>query len=225
VNCLDFRREVLVDPCAASADALEHARACPSCAEFHARASALDAEIAGLLEVPAPSGLEDRILESLEPSRGGSRRRFLALAASLAGAATIGTAALFATRDDPVALAGIDFVVEEEANAILTAKPADPGELRHAALTLRLALPAQLGEVRYIGTCPFRGTIAHHVIVTTPQGKATLLLLPDQGLTERGEASSRGLRSFVRPAGRGSVAVIAESSRGLERIERMVWSS
>lgn len=225
MNCLDFRREILVNPCAASDDLQRHARDCAACADFQARATALDAEIAELLDVPVPEGLEERILEATSSGRRDSRRRFLAMAASLAGVAVVGTGVFVATRDDPTALAGIDFVVEEEANAILTAKAANPAELVRAVQTLGLDLPSQLGEVRYIGTCPFQGTIAYHVIVTTPQGKATLLLLPDKPLDHRGAASARGLRSIVKPAGRGSAAVIAESSRGLERIEQMVWVS
>lgn len=225
MNCLDFRREILVNPRAATEHAQRHARDCAACVDFQARATALDAEIAAVLEVSVAEGLEERILLAACSGRRDSRRRFLAMAASLAGVAVVGAGAFIATRDDPAALAGIDFVVEEEANAILTAKAADPAELVRAVQTLGLDLPSQLGEVRYIGTCPFQGTIAHHVIVTTPQGKATLLLLPDKPLDHRGAASARGLRSIVRPAGRGSAAVIAESSRGLERVEQMVWMS
>lgn len=225
MNCMDFRRAILVDPRAASDDAQQHSRGCAACVDFRARAAALDAEIAAALDVPVPAGLEERILQAAHSGRRDSRRRFLAMAASLAGVAVVGAGALVARRDDPMALAGIDFVVEEEANAILTAKAADPAELVRAVQTLGLDLPSQLGEVRYIGTCPFQGTIAHHVIVTTPQGKATLLLLPDKPIERRGVASARGLRSVIKPAGRGSAAIISESSRGLERIEQMVWMS
>jgi uncharacterized protein DUF3379 len=225
MNCLDFRREILVNPRAATEHAQRHARDCASCGEFQARAIALDADVAAVLEVSVPEGLEERILQAASSGRRDARRRALAIAASLAAVAVFGAGVFVATRDDPAALAGIDFVVEEEANAILTAKGADPADLVRAVRTLGLDLPAQLGEIRYIGTCPFQGTIAHHVIVTTPQGKATLLLLPDKSLEHRGAASARGLRSIIRPAGRGSAAVIAESSRGLERIERMVWMS
>jgi len=225
MNCLELRRDILANPASASEEGLRHADSCPSCAVFRARALALETEIADLLAVPAPDGMEDRILAATVAGRRDSRRRFLAMAASIAGVAFVGAGAYFATQDDPDALAGINFVVEEEANAILTAKPANPADLVRVTHLMNLTLPSQLGEVRYIGTCPFQGTIAHHLIVTTPQGKATLLLLPDKSVDQRGVASARGLRSLVKPARRGSAAVIAESSRGLERIEQMVWSS
>lgn len=225
MNCLDFRRELLADPAATGGEALQHALGCAACADFRARTLALDAEIADLLDVPVPEGLEERVLEARRTGRRDSRRRFLAMAASVAGLSVAGSAVLVAMRDDPAALAGIDFVIEEEANAILTAKAPRREDLVRVSQSLGLELPPQLGEIRYIGTCPFRGTIAHHLIVTTPQGKATLLLLPELPAERRGTASSRGLRALVKPAGRGSATVVAESAPGLERIEAMVWRS
>jgi hypothetical protein len=225
MNCLEFRRELLANPGATGAEAQEHALGCAACADFRARTLALDAEIAELLDVPVPEGLEERVLEAHRTGRRDSRRRFLAMAASVAGVTVVGSGVFVAMRDDPAALAGIDFVIEEEANAILTAKAPQPQDLVRVSLALGLELPPQLGDIRYIGTCPFRGSIAHHLIVTTPQGKATLLLLPELPAQRRGTATSRGLRALVKPAGRGSATVVAESTQGLERIEGMVWRS
>lgn len=220
MNCLEFRRASLANPARPGAHAHGHAASCPACAEFLSRTRALDAAIGEQLSVPVPEGLEERILA--RATGRGARRRFLAMAASLAGLAFVGGGAYLASRDDADALAGITFVVEEEAHAILAAGPADEAELLRVARSMDLRLPTQLGEIRYIGTCPYRGTIAHHVIVTTPQGKATLLLLPEKPVAQRGRAAARGLRSIVLPAGRGSATVITESAHGLERIESMM---
>lgn len=222
MNCLEFRRTALADPAAAGDEARAHAAACSACGEFLARTRGLDDAIAEAMALPAPDGLEARIFEHARARAQGGRRRFLAMAASLAGLAIVGAGSYLATRDDADALAGIAFVVEEEAHAILAAGPADEAELLRVARSMGLRLPSQLGEIRYIGTCPYRGTIAHHVIVTTPQGKATLLLLPEKPVAQRGRAAARGLRSIVLPAGRGSATVIAESAHGLERIESMM---
>lgn len=180
----------------------------------------LDGELASALAVPVPPELPRNIL-GVTLHHFQQRRRVLAVAASIVVVSAIGGLASF-EHDDPMALAGIDFVIEEEVNAILAATHADPQALNRAVRSLRIELPRQLGELRYIGTCPFRGGIAHHLIVTTPQGKVTLLLLPDQAVDEPKSAHARGLRALVRPAGQGSIAVIGESRRGLERVCRMV---
>lgn len=219
MNCLEFRREALIGPNDIAEEAQAHELVCTACAEFAARLRGMDAGLDAALRVPIPAKFSERIIAStsgIPPLQ--SRRRLFALAASVTIAAGIGAAAYWLNKDGPLALAGIVFVVEEEANAILHAKPADEAVLRRVAQQMKIALPAQMGAIRYIGTCPFQGTIAHHVIMTTPQGKATLLLLPDVPVAVKQTASARGLQAFVAPAELGSIAVVAGSERSLERI-------
>lgn len=173
MNCLEARREILADPVSATRIAAGHLSQCPPCTEFAVRTARVDAQLVSALAIAIPPGLVEHILDTtvLQVQR---RRRFLA---------------------DPMALAGIDFVIEEEASAILAAGQPDPAALRHAVQALRIDLPKQLGELRYIGTCPFRGAIAHHLIATTSRGKVTLLLLPDRSLDEPKSAHARGAMS------------------------------
>lgn len=222
MNCLEFRREILVDPRRAGDEAQEHGRACTACAQFREKAIELDAEIHDALAVPLPEGLVERILAATVARRSGFTRNVFAMAASLLLAIAVGAGIYWAAKDDPFARAGIDFVVEEEANAILRSKPADPAALAAVIDAMKVTLPRQIGEISYIGICPFQGTIAHHVIVITPQGKATLLLFPEKPVEGKATASARGLRSIVAPAGVGSVLIIGASPKGLGRIENMV---
>jgi hypothetical protein len=220
MSCLEIRRRILADPPAARRTATAHLSACAPCCEFAASIERLDAQVAAAVALPAPAHLVDRIVgATLQPMR--QRRRFMAAAACLVAASTAAGLLSF-EADDPIALAGIDFVVDEEAHAILAAGPVDSASLARAVRTLRIELPPQLGALRYIGTCPFEGSVAHHVIATTPHGKVTLLLLPDRRVAVAGSARSRGLRALVRPAGEGGIAVIAESRRSLERASAMV---
>ncbi len=222
MNCLEFRREILAEPERLGEGARAHARLCAACTQFRERTLEIDAEIREALAVPVPRGLADRAVAAAAGGRGDWNRKLFALAASLVLAIAAGTSGYWLGRDDPFARAGIDFVVDEEANAILVAKPADPAALAAVARDMRVALPPQIGEIRYIGICPFKDTIAHHVVLITPQGKATLLLLPEKPVEAKGRAAARGLQSVVAPAGSGSVAIISDSPRGLERIESMM---
>jgi hypothetical protein len=212
----------MLNPRRLDTETLEHAERCDACREFLAQALELEAQIESALQTPVPHGLHERAVRNALDAPRISRRQ--ALAAGLALAAAAGAGLLW-QRDDPLALAGIDFVVFEEAQAILDAKPADPAALRRAALQTGIVLPAQLGELRYVGTCPFAGTTAHHVVLKTAFGKATLLLLPDRPLGSRLIASARGLQAAITPAAGGSVAIIADSTRSIARIETILKSS
>lgn len=225
MNCLEFRREILAEPERLGEEAREHSRACPACAQFRERTLEAEAGIREALAVPVPPGLADRAIAATSGRGSDWSRKLYALAASLVFATVVGVGGFWLGRDDPFARAGIDFVVDEEANAILQAKPADLAALLAVARTMNVALPPQIGEMRYIGICPFKDTIAHHVVLITPQGKATLLLLPERPVKDRARAQARGLQSVVAPAGSGSVAIITDSSRGLERLEDMVTRS
>jgi hypothetical protein len=221
MNCLELRRAVLLDPNRLDTEALAHAERCDACREFVGQARDLEAQLESALQIPIPHGLEERVVRNALETPRLSRRYALAAGVALAAAAGVG---VMWKRDDPLALAGIDFVVFEEAQAILDAKPADPAVLRRAAMRTGIALPSLLGELRYIGTCPFAGFTAHHVVLKTAFGKATLLLLPDQPLRSRVVASARGLEAAITPANGGSVAIIAGSSRNLARIESILLS-
>lgn len=221
MNCLELRRAAMLDPRRLDTEALEHAERCEACGGFLAQALELEAQIESALQTPVPHGLQERAVRNALDAPRVSRRQ--ALAAGLVLAAAAGGGLLW-PRDDALALAGIDFVVFEEAQAILDAKPADTALLRRAALQTGISLPAQLGELRYVGTCPFAGTTAHHVVLKTAFGKATLLLLPDRPLGSRVVASARGLEAAIAPAASGSVAIIADSRRSLARIETLLKS-
>ncbi len=223
MNCLEFRREVLTDPSRLDEQARAHAAECATCAQFNAETLRLDEILCTGLSVPLPQGFAQRIARNAMAADVDARRRFMALAASLVLGTAVGAGAYVAQRDDPLARAGIDFVVDEEAHAILSAKPSDLSALQSVARALGVEIP-RVGEVRYIGTCPFQGTIAHHVVIMTPEGKATLLLLPEKTVGGKARASARGLRAVVAPAGAGSVAIIAGAG-GLERLEQIVVRS
>ena len=127
-------------------------------------------------------------------------------------------------RSDPLALAAIDFVVFDEAHAIAVAKPPEMQVLVDISRRMRVSLSDQLGEIRYICLYPFAGGGAHHLLVTTPLGKVTLLLMPDRAPPARTAANARGLRAAIVPATAGSVAIIGESSRSIRRVETLLRS-
>lgn len=221
MNCLEFRRAILADPHRLGAEAAEHAGQCAGCKEFLARALDEEALLARTLRVAAPEGLQARIVERAAAAR--SRMRWLALAASVVVAVAIGLAAGW-TRNDELALAGIDFVVLEEAQSIADATPTDWNALVRVARDMGVSLPEQLGEMHYVCLYPFSAGPAHHLLVKTPLGKVTLLLIPDRALAARAAAAAYGLNAAVLPAAKGTIVIIGDSARSVERAEMLLKS-
>jgi predicted anti-sigma-YlaC factor YlaD len=218
MSCLDVRRALLADPGRIAANESAHLLTCEACRRYAAEAAARERLIDHALHVPLPPGFERRLLEVRRRRPIGRLRG--TIAAVLAALVIAAIAAI--AQDDPLALAGIDFVVRDEAETILAATGGDARALWRVAAELGLALPVGLGEIRYVGTCPFAGSTAHHAVLRTPAGKVTLLLLPDRPLASRVTANDRGLAAAVRPAGRGSIAIVTDSARELARTESLL---
>ncbi|MGH8221910.1 MAG: DUF3379 family protein [Woeseiaceae bacterium] len=222
MNCLEFRREILADPRRLDADTAGHAGECAGCKEFLARTLEEEVLLGRALRVAVPEGLHARILDRTGPAR--SRVRWLALAASVLVAVAI-TLAITFTRNDELALAGIHFVVFDEAQSITDATPTDWKVLARVARDMGVALPEQLGEMHYVCVYPFTAGSAHHLLVTTPLGKVTLLLIPDQPLATRAAGAAYGLNAAVLPAAKGAVVIISDSPRNIQRTETLLKST
>jgi len=220
MNCIDLRRLVPIDPARIDPEALAHAARCRSCNDFIEATRATEKLLAATLNVPVPEGLARRAVQRAVQRQGISRR--YALAAGLALALGTGVIA-YRAKDDPRALAGIDFVVYEEAGAILGAKPADPRDLALVAARIGIRLPVNSDDMRYVGTCPFDGGIAHHVVMKTSFGKVTLLLVPGRTIGSRVVAAAHGLEAVVAPARGGCVVIVADSTRSLTRVESSLY--
>jgi len=223
MNCLEFRRAVLADPRRLSAEASRHEKGCRGCREFLARTQDEEALLARALHVAVPEGLHARILRRTAAAAVQWRWRWLALAATV----ILGVAVALATEwsgNDELALAGIEFVVFEEAQSITDAGPADWSALVRVAREMGISLPEQLGEMHYICVYPFAAGPAHHLLVKTPLGKVTLLLVPNRVLGSRAAGAAHGLNAAVLPASKGIVLVIAGSKRSVQRAESLLRS-
>lgn len=210
MNCLEYRR-LLPSGEPESLAMKEHRLQCTACAAAFAEEAQFARELRHALEVAVPPQLEQRLVTAMVSRR----RRFLA-AAAIGALAIGGGGYAWLGRADPLALACIDFVLMQEAKSIL--KGSMPRPEAEAALAATLPLPhiERLGEVRHVGPCPFNGQNAYHVILEVPQGKVTLLVMPEGSAA--GRAMREGLYASVVPLRAGSVGVIGAESAVVDSV-------
>jgi hypothetical protein len=201
MNCLDYRR-VLAAGEAETAEMKTHRLQCSACAAQWREHAEFERELRSGLAVELPPGFDARLKYAIVLNR----RRFLAAAGVAAGAAGIGAYA-WLWRDGSLALACIQFVMMEEAKAIMMgAMPRAEAEAALAA-TLPLARIERVGQVKHIGPCPFNGATAYHVVLAVPQGKVTLLIMPEARVAGE-QAGHEGMYASVVALRKGSVGVI-----------------
>ncbi|MGQ0509626.1 MAG: DUF3379 family protein [Betaproteobacteria bacterium] len=216
MNCLDYRRLLLAGD-GESGPMRLHRVECVSCTETHREHAAFEAELRSALEVPIPEGLEERLgRRGAAPAYPG-RRRWLAAASVAAVAAGAGLLA-WRGRDDPMAMACIDFVMKDEAKSIMMgAMPRDEAS-RMLADTLPLERIERIGNIRHIAPCPLGAGTAYHVILMVPQDKVTLLVMPDTPMPARGRATQHGMYASVIPMRKGSVGVVGANAAVVESV-------
>ncbi|MEK7863649.1 MAG: DUF3379 family protein, partial [Chloroflexota bacterium] len=166
MNCLEYRRLLLSGT--GETEAMQtHRLQCVFCSDLHREHAAFEGELRRALEVPVPTELAERIVEAVPVSDRGvaprpDRRRFLAAAAGAAGAIGIGLYA-WRGRDDPMAMACIDFVMKDEAKSIMMGAMPRADAARMLADSLPVERLERIGKVMHIAPCPFQGGTAYHV--------------------------------------------------------------
>lgn len=219
--CLEFRRLTGAGPRDLGAPALAHAAQCPSCRAALERQSELDRLLAGALQVPAPEGLAERVLVSHGLRRAPARASW-AIAAGVLLTASVAWLAppLFAGRE--LAQEALAHVHEEpQALRMRMTPPAALLATDLASQGLRLAV--ELGEVTYAVLCPMATGTARHLVIATPEGPVTLLLLPRDGERRaRSQRAAQGFTAIALAAPRGSIAIVAATERQALAVERLL---
>jgi len=226
MNCLEFQRRLNADPHRLGPEAEAHADACPACARRLARQMRLEAELAQALLVSPPEGLADRVLLAARLRRRREYMPALALAAGLVLAVGIGLS-LPQWGGEDLAGASIAHVLSEP--QLLAARErvaAGQVSAQFARVGGRLegALPAV-----HAGPCEVPGGEGAHVVLDTPHGRVTVLLMPHRRVEEEARKNDQGLIAVVHSARRGCYTLVASNARALEYVralldERLRWT-
>lgn len=231
MNCFEFRRMVLADPRSRTAEQERHLAQCTACAALAREMEGFDARIDDAIHVPVPEGLAERVL--LRQKIRAPAVRAWALAASLVAALGTGiyfyrasdgervlTAAVLGVKHP--AVAAIAHVLDEEPQMLMENRGVDPVMMRAAFTRRGLRVPANGTTVRYFDKCPMTGGAGEHVVLQTPFGRVTVILVPDQPFASRVVVSDRGKTAVASPARTGSYILIADSLTSVRRAEQLL---
>src|SRR5258706_7727940 len=222
MNAQDARRALLADRGRLPAELEQGVRDDAGLAKLRQQLLGLDDKLAAAFgDVTPLPGLAERII-----LRARYRRRSVWLGAVAASVLLAGALSLTVFRpeaESPLAVAMLDHVIVEKGEL------ADNGNISAAATKVSLA---QIGvaykdigyQVRHIGECEVAGRIGRHVVMNTPLGVVTFLIMPQV----KGELSSRRVMNkglfqavFV-PQKRSAFGVIADAHMNTKQMESMM---
>ncbi len=230
MNCEEFRQTVGADP--KFDGGAGHFSECTECQTYRDEMRALDMKIgrALALEVPELAVPELPVVEnvvSLPARRRLSTPTWVAMAATVLLALFIG-----------VRFAGDDRVVYESlADEVLAHISHEPTALRvtNVAVSddhLREIVPANIAEmdanvglITFAQTCPINGNEVPHLVIQGEHGPVTIMLLPDEMVSEAVLLNNDDSQGVILPVGDGSVAIIGAREEKLDEIQKQILQS
>jgi hypothetical protein len=222
MNCIDFRRIKLADPRRVSAVALAHAESCAGCSAFAREVDEMELELQRTLAIPVPDGLADRIMLRVS-DRVTARWHRWGIAATVGLSFIVGLSyySTFETQAHPYARLAIEHVMMEP-ESFTTVRNATAEGLGAALNAFGGSLKRPIEKIRYVRLCPMEEGLGWHIVFETPDGLATLILVP--GKLQKGiqTASIGGWRAAVHPARDGYFVIVTGSGAAMASTERFV---
>jgi hypothetical protein len=219
MNCLEFRRQLGIDPQSSAADFVRHRADCPRCAEAAARALEFDAALRRALQVePSPQLAESILLaQATQQHRQHARLRrggMFALAAALVLAVGIG----MRVNAEPLSTQSVDHL-RKEADVLMSTKPVSADEVRAAFAQRGLTLHDVPDGVTFVACCPMRGHRTVHLVMPQGDGPVTVIYVVDQKSEQREDFHQGGWRGRSVPLGNGTLVLLAHDTDHFDAVE------
>ena len=220
IDCLEFRRRVGAEPFAPDADVEAHLQGCAACARHRDELRAMDGVIRQALAVNPPP----REAAPAATAAGARRRRLFAIAASLVAGVAIGVVLLVSAPRASIAREVIGHVAHEP-GAMQATAPLAPAALAAALGPDGAQLRPGAGDVTFAARCVFDGHVVPHLVVRTPEGPVTVLMLRHRTLDEPLRLDEAGFEGVVLPAPRGSIAIVGTGLADIDGIAQSVFGA
>ena len=227
MNCLEARRVLLGEPRRRTSEVQAHLATCAVCGAVAAGVLDLDDRIAEAASIPAPDALADRILLARK------RRPRLAYAAAAAvliagalgvvlGPELVDTASTIeVVGPGHPAVAAISEVAQDAPRALLSEEEASR-ELEQVLGRLGLGLRKGEATAHYVGKCHVTGTACEHIVLSTQDAQANVILVPEYPLGERVLVSDGRMSALASPARAGGYIVVSDTPKNVRRMARLL---
>ena len=207
MNHEQYRRAVLASPLGTDPELEAHRASCEDCRAFTDGVLTFEHRLVRALKVSTP--IRAKILPLGTRSSASSTRgaRWLALAASVAIAFVVG-AGIWLTPDSSLAAEVVAHMAgEPDAWKSQTALPA--GELNPVLKRANISLDPKAPAVSYANSCEFRGQVVPHLVVQSPRGPVTVMVLTHEVVSRARHFDEQGYRGTILPIPQhGSIAVL-----------------
>jgi hypothetical protein len=211
MNHEQYRRAVLTNPLGTDPELEAHRASCEDCRAFTDGVLKFEHQLVRALKVSTP--ISARILpfgtrSTARPTKGA---RWLALAASVAIAFVVG-AGIWLTPRSSLAADVVAHMAGEPA-AWKSQAALSAGDLAPVLKRANISLDPNAPSVSYANSCEFRGQVVPHLVVQSPRGPVTVMVLTHESVSKARQFDEQGYRGTIVPIPQhGSIAVLMRAT-------------
>lgn len=225
MNCLEFRRQLGIEPLSTAQEFVRHRHDCARCADAAARAAAFESALRRALQVSASPQLAESILLA-QATRQNRRHVYLrrggllALAAALVLAVGIGVT----VEAKPLSTQAVDHLIRE-AVVLTSTQPVTTDAVRKAFAQRGVQLRAVPDDViTFVACCPMGRHRTVHLVISDAGEPVSVIYVIDRQAAQREDFQREGWRGRMVPAGQGTLILLARDAQHFDQIEES-WRS
>ena len=231
MNCEEYRQAIAADP--AFEGGTDHLAECSDCQAFRREMRSLNVQIAKAMQLSVPAlklpelpTVDTENVVPLAARKPLSRPVWFAMAASVLFAVVMGVRMLgVGVTYDSLGEDVIAHLDHEPYALRLTSTPVSDRKLNKVVPANIAELDHSAGLISYAQTCVIDGKRVPHLVIQGETGPVTILLMPEQRVSEAEVLEGDNIHGVILPVGNGSIAIIGTREEPLERIEKSVLDS
>ncbi len=239
MNHSEARLLIGADPGAAPPDLAEHLAGCPECSQFQREMVTLDGQIRlafekGPLEALLASGNTSGVdsvpqtMASVSPISAARKPKRKSVWSGWALAASVAVASMLVVwllRPTDTLAHDVVAHVEYESASWSSHEQISPVDVKEALAEAGAVLDMSSDKIMYAHSCPFHGHIVPHLVVTTPSGPVTVMVLAHEQVKHRMSFHEDGMSGVITPGPHGSLAVIMQGNENIDAVADQVNKS
>ncbi len=237
MDCLECRRELLIDPRTETIDLLSHITKCKPCKQEREKLLSLEDALEKSLHFEIPIGLADRVLDIgqnediLDTSNNGSRGAFSGRVWQMAASIILGVGLMVYLGLNQFSPVSNVYALETAViNHITDELPQlhEKHEVSNARLTnimtaINTETTNNIGQLNSASKCQIRKNSGAHLILNGENGPVTVLVMPGEHIDKDLQITSSRFKGTIYPTPYGSIAVVGEKGEQISPIaEKML---
>jgi hypothetical protein len=231
VDDLEFRKNAIIDPDNQDSDFLQKAAQTAANRRLLEEQRAFNHSLLKTLDVNVPANLSERIILAQQLSQFKVQQKKTRqeqwrywLGGSLAASIMVMSLSLFLLLSENSEVLAQEVVthVIEDTHALDVHMNVPKSSIDTMLASYGGKLNGPIGQVYFLGHCIIGGHTGIHMVLNTPQGLVTVLLLPNRSIESSTALRDEQLNGILYPSQKGSIAIVADKPEAIEPTRQQI---